>query len=742
MNFQQSHICKRLFHTVLIPLLACATFSQSANATLDLKSPIPAEKKIVSWVVDGSGASLVAGKPVEACGLYAQSVKAGTPNWPWVYEKVEPGPPDSSGLIMGYGCYFKELKADGTFGPSTLLVGVEASLAWACSGPYMQAGSQCFLPPEKDKKCPCAGNPINFSRGNKHQVEVDLPPLTGGLEFYRTYNSEFASQNLRSSSAAVPTPGYGWQHNFHRAIVLQKSAPVATISRRDGTVFAFTLLNGVWKGDPDDNAKLQQLTDSNGKVTGWIYNSPMDYIETYDAKGRLISEKSRDGVLQTLTYDETTSLLKRVVDSFGRQLQFAYDLQDRLQQLTTPDNKIYTYAYDANGNLASVTYPDTKIRRYVYENASFPHALTGIIDENGKRFATYQYDAQGRAVSSEHAAGIEKYTFDYSHGQYIKYVTDPLGAMRSYSFTPVLDDFKVNYVSQPAGYGSGPAGRSIAYDDYGNIKTESDFNGNTTVYTYDLTRNLETKRVVANNTEQAQTISTKWHPTLNIPTQVNEPLLRTTYTHDTNGNVLTKTLQATSDADGSQGASAALVGNPRTWTYTYNSFGQVLTITNPRTDVINKTTYTYDTQGNLVSISNGAGHVTTLTNYDGNGKPGQITDPNGAITTLTYTERGWLKQRVVTADGISETTSYDYDGVGQMTKVTLPDNSYVNYTYDDAHRLTRISDNQGNSINYTLDNIGNRINETVTDSSGTLTRQVSRIYDTLNRMQQVTGAAQ
>ncbi|MBI3728890.1 MAG: RHS repeat protein [Burkholderiales bacterium] len=722
--------------------MAFATFSQSAYASIELKSPIPATKEIVNWGVDGSGWTLVASSPLGACGLYALNNKTAIPGWPWVFEEIKAGPADASGLVTGYGCYFKELKADGTFGPSTLLVGVEGNPEWACTSPYKIAGTQCFLPPEKDKKCPCVGNPINFSTGNKHQVESDLPPLTGELEFYRTYNSEFPSPNLRNSSVVVATPGYGWQHNFHRSIVLQKAAQVATISRRDGSVYAFTLSNGVWTGDADDNARLQQLTDANGKLTGWVYNSPMNYIETYDAKGRLISEKSRAGVLQTLTYDDTTNLLVRVVDSFGRQLQFAYDLQARLKQLTTPDNKTYTYAYDTNGNLASVTYPDTKIRSYVYENASFPHALTGIIDENGARFVTWKYDAQGRAISSEHAVGIDKYTIDYSHGQYAKYVTDPLGAMRSYSFTPVLDDFKINYIGQPAGYGSGPATSSITYDGNGNKKTESDFKGNATAYTYNLARNLETKRVVASGTAQEQTVSTIWHPTLNIPTQVNEPLLRTTYIHDANGNILTKTLQATTDADGSQGASATPVGSPRTWTYTYNSAGQVLTITNPRTDVLNKTTYTYDTQGNLVSVSNGAGHVTTLTNHDGNGKPGQITDPNGAITVLTYTERGWLKQRVVTADGISETTIYDYDGVGQMTKVTLPDSSYISYTYDDAHRLTKISDSQGNSINYTLDNIGNRINETITDGGGNLKLQVTRIYDALNRLQQVTGAAQ
>ncbi|MFZ6676213.1 RHS repeat protein, partial [Undibacterium sp. Xuan67W] len=280
------------------------------------------------------------------------------------------------------------------------------------------------------------------------------------------------------------------------------------------------------------------------------------------------------------------------------------------------------------------------------------------------------------------------------------------------------------------------------YDANGNVSSSTDFNGTVTSYSYDLSRNLETSRVEGSGTASARTITASWHPTYRIPLQVNEPLRRTLYTHDGNGNVLTRTEQATTDVNGSQGAAAVVVGSPRVWTSTYNNVGQVLSVTGPRTDVIDKTTYTYDNQGNLTSVTNAAGHVTTLSGYDPHGHVGTITDPNGLVTTLTYAPRGWLLSRITSADGITEVTSYTYDGVGQMTKVTLPDNSQISYTYDDAHRLTTITDNIGNSIHYTLDNMGNRLNETVTDSNGNLSRNITRIYDALSRLQQVTGAAQ
>jgi uncharacterized protein RhaS with RHS repeats len=40
-----------------------------------------------------------------------------------------------------------------------------------------------------------------------------------------------------------------------------------------------------------------------------------------------------------------------------------------------------------------------------------PNVLTGILDENGTRQATYQYDPQVRAVSSERAGGADRSTF-------------------------------------------------------------------------------------------------------------------------------------------------------------------------------------------------------------------------------------------------------------------------------------------------------------------------------------------
>jgi RHS repeat-associated protein len=77
--------------------------------------------------------------------------------------------------------------------------------------------------------------------------------------------------------------------------------------------------------------------------------------------------------------------------------------------------------------------------------------------------------------------------------------------------------------------------------------------------------------------------------------------------------------------------------------------------------------------------------------------------------------------------------------VGQLTRVTLPDGSWLGYTYDAAHRLTDIADNAGNSIHYTLDAMGNRIQEDTKDPANTIRKTRARVFDALNRLQKDIG---
>lgn len=615
---------------------------------------------------------------------------------------------------------------------------------------------------------PEVGNPILPTTGVKQQIETDYTNAIGTLRFARVYRSDtnrwefsyhasvssmrgisrFASQGSACYLGIGPIGG---------AFCYAYSAPAASddvaVRRPGGRVIYFKSANSLLP-PADANDRIAPIAIE-GSLPGWqVVNGETGAIETYDAEGLLRDSTNTNGQKTVFSYSDlqtppliapAAGLLLSVTDAFGNQLSFTYDSRALLSTMTDPAGLVYTYTFDAGKKLASVTYPDGKTRKYLYNETAnivaghpFPFALTGIIDENDFRFATYKYNVDGMAVSSEHAVGIDKYSFNYTYSYRQAKITDPLGTIRTYNFGNYLGLTKNTSIDQPGPGGVGTVSKSLTYDANGNVASSTDFAGAKTTFTYDLTRNLQVSKVEAFGTTNARTTTTAWHATLRLPLKVAEPKRLTVYTYDASGNVLTKSIQATSDATGAAGFTATLVGAARIWTYTYSPLGQVLTIKGPRTDVNDLTSYAYDEKGNLTSSTNAAGHVTTLSNYDLNGRVGRIADPNGLITDLTYTPRGWLASRTVGG----ESTTYTYDGVGQLTQVSMPDNSTISYTYDGAHRLTNIADSLGNTIAYTLDAMGNRTLETVNDPSGVLARKTTRAYDALNKLKQQTGGAQ
>jgi YD repeat-containing protein len=638
-----------------------------------------------------------------------------------------------------------------------------------CDTSFLEEGRSCV--PKTCGGGPSAGNPCNIGNGNK----VELQPVYRGLNGFEL-SLAFNNYDPRYPSRF----GQRWRDSFDRLIKASGSNVIAF--RQDGNASLFVPAGADWVPDADTNDRLTELKDSQGTRTGWqLYVAAGDETETYDASGKLLSIRSRTGLTQTLTYSDGTGganggflldangqptvailpagQLIRAVDNFGRTLAFGYDASVHVAKVVDPAGATYRFSYLVARNLVSITFPDAAVRSFIYNEpantggANLPNALTGITDENNARFATFQYDALERAVSTEHAGGTNRYTLAGN------LVTDPLGATRTYGFEVILNAYKNTGITGPACPGCGPA--SQTFDANGNVASRTDWNGNVTNYnSYDLTRNLETSRTEAFGTPQARTITTQWHPVFRLPAKLAEPLRITSYVYNGDGGascgfqadgvtlvpgvLCSKAIQPTSDATGTAGFGAPSAGTPRTWSYTYNANGSVLTMDGPRTDVGDVTTYAYyanndadpGKRSNVATITNALGHPTSITAYNAHGQPLTIVDPNGLTTNLDYDERQRLRSRNVGG----ETTGYTYDPAGQLTKVTLPDTSFLSYGYDDAHRLTGITDNLGNHITFTLDAMGNRTKEEVFDPANALAQTRSRVYNNLNRLFQELGA--
>ncbi|MDH5255592.1 MAG: DUF6531 domain-containing protein, partial [Gammaproteobacteria bacterium] len=604
----------------------------------------------------------------------------------------------------------------------------------------------------KNGTCPEA-NPVMPDDGRKRQVEEDIA-LPSGLGLRRTYDS-----TTHSAWAAGGVAGKGWTHSFDRRLEVVETAAGNWVLRHADRPHpeSFVQSAGVYAGDADNKSRLVEIRDAGNVRIGWDYvDGDTEARERYDLGGRLTSITSRAGLVHTLAYGPD-GRLATVSDPLGRALTFTHDAQGRISRVLDPGGAPYDYAYDVAGNLQSVTYPATPsglrpVRTYHYEDGTNSSLLTGITDENGWRFATYVY-ANGRVAETKHHAGagqvVNRHAFTYGTATT---VVDPLGTSRTRSFVAVAGAYRDAGVSQPCP-SCGSVSSAQTYDANANVASRTDFNGRKTCYAHDLTRNLETARIEGlltsedcaaslaspPNRPDVRKVTTTWHATFRLPSTTTEPApggtRTTTFTYDpATGDLLNRSTLAPKN-DGT----TATVTRAQSWTYA--SRGRVQTATDPNGRV---TQYAYypdndaDTgkRGNLHTVTNPLGHVTTITAYDLNGRPTAITDANGAVTTMAYDPRGRLVARTVA----SETTTYAYDGVGQLTLVTLPDASTLSYFYDGAHRLTEIRDGLGNRIVYTLDAMGNRTAENVYDHAGVLKRTRSRVFNALNRLERELGA--
>jgi YD repeat-containing protein len=652
---------------------------------------------------------------------------------------------------------------------------------------------------------PGVGRPIAAADGNKHRFEEDF--RLGSLTFIRRFNAlapRALRVGARPNQAISARWRHDFERSIYYAPGM--NPPTVLTFRHDGSVFTFKRISGVWTTDSDVVLKLESSVDGTGAVASWKLSDPKTgTVERYSAIGLLTQLTNRQGEVLNLDYSDSTQgpnggvvldvdgnptsqtllggTLIRVRDQYGRAIQLGYDASWRLKKLTDPSGAAVIYRYQANGNLDNVAYPDGGRRWYYYNEQEHtggtnqPLSLTGVSElVNGSqtvRIATYKYDPSGVAISTAISGALDQYTVTRTIPDQQTVVTDALGTQRIYTFSNINGRIVMTNQSQPGGAGCGPAASSMTYDANANVASRTDFIGVKACYAYDLNRNLETKRIeglpaatdcaTALNSppsgDAIRTVTTQWHPDWRSEVKRSEPnkLITTIY----NGQgatcapadalvdgkpiavVCSRTEQATTDSSGAAGLSATVTGPARTWNYTYNRFGQVLTANGPRTDVTDQTTYTYYdtttanyTMGDLATITNPVGLVTRFTKYNKHGQVLESIDPTGLVTTQTYDLRQRLKTRLVG----TELTTYDYDPVGNLIKVTQPDGSFLSYTYDAAHRLIGITDQKNNSISYTLDAMGNRVNEQVKDPSGQLVRNVTRVIDALNRVQQVTGA--
>ena len=149
----------------------------------------------------------------------------------------------------------------------------------------------------------------------------------------------------------------------------------------------------------------------------------------------------------------------------------------------------------------------------------------------------------------------------------------------------------------------------------------------------------------------------------------------------------------------------------------------------------NKVIKIYDKVGRLAEVR--AGEDITKYSYYDNGNLQKLTLSNGYSEEYAYNEDNTLKLlENKNAEGtVTESFSYTYDGAKNiLTKVDCKGST--TYVYDSLNRLWKVTEPTGKVTSYLYDEAGNRVSETVTEGSKTTLNTYS--YDGRNRLITIT----
>ncbi len=608
-------------------------------------------------------------------------------------------------------------------------------------------------------------------------------------------------ERIGHDSYAVHSAAFSryWHSNLTKRL---RVSPVGVAaSRGDGSIvgFAAVLGTGELVAPPDILDRLWR-TGSEYLYRDAGANS-LEVYDAHGALQRIVRHDGALLEFSAPTVSNTVTT-HAINDAFGRSARLELSGGRAIQFVDVAQAKTSFEYHPSSGMLSAVVRPDMRVT-YNYENQSFPWALTGRhewgnrvatfgYDVSGRAISTARIGLVGKVQTDFSQAPFAQVTDTYPTasevlrtrslaGPVSASVTLPNGSVTELTSAVVQGVARLTSLSQPAGSGCAAASAQLTYDANGNVTSRVDFNGNKVCSAFSASRNLELRRVeglAANDAcstvletgswlpEGARATTTEWHPEWRLPVRIAGPRQITTEVYNgqpdpTAGNataacapadavlpdgkpiaVLCKrVVQATTDLDGTMGFSSPVDTTvpPRTWRWTYNRWGQVLTETDPRGGVTGLTyhadTTAEYTRGDLQSVSNALGHTTSFPRYNRHGKPLRSIDANGVVTDYVYD----VRQRLTSITVGGQTTAYSYRTDGLLTQVTLPDGSFLRYEYDGAQRNTAIVDNRGNRIDYTLDSAGNRTAERTKDPSGVLRRSLDRAFDALNRVQQLTG---
>lgn len=211
------------------------------------------------------------------------------------------------------------------------------------------------------------------------------------------------------------------------------------------------------------------------------------------------------------------------------------------------------------------------------------HKLTGIVGGDGKRFATFHYGDDNRAIRSAHGGDLEWTEVSTALADAIHVSTQEHGEV----WYPTFSQGQIRLNRRSIGTN---AQREFQYQGAGLVTRQTDYLGNPTTYRYDYSRQLEIERTEADGTPVARTVKTTWHPVFDKPTRIERGTRWTTFDYDAKGNLVEQRGGGRSDAANTESSPWP---DERVVRYAYDATGRLLTVDGPLAGTDDSTRFAY-----------------------------------------------------------------------------------------------------------------------------------------------------
>jgi RHS repeat-associated protein len=504
--------------------------------------------------------------------------------------------------------------------------------------------------------------------------------------------------------------------------------------------------------------RLEKTTDAKGGNTKYAYDADSNLVlvtdansvttkYAYDALDRLVS-KVENFVLGGLSNEDTNVLTKyeydlngnltKSINPRGFETSFAYDAANRLVKVTDSYGKVTSYEYNKVDNLLEIKDRNGNSKNYAYDNLN-----RVVISENEEDHKEkFKYDKVGNEIKYTNERG-KVYVSVYDPLNRVKEVTNPLQNKVSTKYDAVgnvleftdqnghTDKFAYDKVYRLVKQTDAENfATTFNYDANGNTVKVTDANGNPTNFSFDeLDRlinvvNAENEKTefgydaLTNRTLAIEADGTKhaykYDPLYRLVEVVNNQRLNTPNSADTN--VVTR---YSYDPNGNLVAQKNPLGNITR--FEYDKLDRLAKETNPLDKVW---AYGYDNEENITSRKDANGDVTGYSYYPDyelkkinyptysvnylyseTNYPTQMVD-NLGTTTWAYDD---IDRMVSQNDPFNKKLNYAYDPVGNLTKLTYPDNRFVSHSYLKNDWLKTSVSSDSDKVDYARDKVGNTV---------------------------------